>query len=225
MSFVGATWVAFSLPMLLSFVGGRLADRHSRFFLMFLGFGMSAVAWITYGLVQLLPFLLIMNAVEGLSTVSYTHLDVYKRQLFAFYPESPQDFTAVATAFADEYAPEHLEIHLDQPRVLLESLHSAGAIFLGHHTPTAYGDYVAGSNHVLPTGGSARFASALGAVSYTHLDVYKRQAHACRSSDRSYGLTTIGQCFGSGFVNGKSQKKSLNRQRQDAVLQARTKPN
>lgn len=67
MSFVGATWVAFSLPMLLSFVGGRLADRHSRFFLMFLGFGMSAVAWITYGLVQLLPFLLIMNAVEGLS--------------------------------------------------------------------------------------------------------------------------------------------------------------
>ncbi len=67
MSFVGATWVAFSLPMLFSFLGGRLADRHSRFLLMFLGFGVSGVAWITYGLVQWLPFLLIMNVVEGAS--------------------------------------------------------------------------------------------------------------------------------------------------------------
>lgn len=65
-------------------------------------------------------------------------------------------------ALANEYAPEHLEVHLDDPRFLLDRLENAGAIFLGHWTPTAFGDYVAGSNHVLPTGGSARFASALG---------------------------------------------------------------
>lgn len=67
MTFVGATWVAFSLPMLFSFLGGRLADRHSRFLLMFLGFGISGVAWITYGLVPWLPFLLVMNVFEGAS--------------------------------------------------------------------------------------------------------------------------------------------------------------
>ncbi len=87
-------------------------------------------------------------------------------RIFAFHPETGQDFLAVARAFADEYAPEHLEIHLDRPRDLLDGLHNAGAIFLGHHTPTAFGDYVAGSNHVLPTGGSARFASALGVQTF-----------------------------------------------------------
>lgn len=87
-------------------------------------------------------------------------------RLFAFYPEVGQDFVEVACALADEYAPEHLEIHFDHPRDLLDRLHNAGAIFLGHHTPTAFGDYVAGSNHVLPTGGSARFASALGVQTF-----------------------------------------------------------
>lgn len=66
MTFVGATWVAFSLPMLLAFLGGRLADRYSRFWLLFIGFGLSSFAWISYGLVRLLPLLLAINVLEGL---------------------------------------------------------------------------------------------------------------------------------------------------------------
>ena len=58
-------------------------------------------------------------------------------------------------------APEHLEIHMDQAFDLLGSIRNAGAIFLGEWTPEAVGDYVAGPNHTLPTGGTARFSSPL----------------------------------------------------------------
>jgi histidinol dehydrogenase len=58
-------------------------------------------------------------------------------------------------------APEHLELCIDDPWSELSSIRNAGAIFLGHHTPEPVGDYFAGPNHVLPTMGSARFASAL----------------------------------------------------------------
>lgn len=58
-------------------------------------------------------------------------------------------------------APEHLELCMDDPWSWLSHIHNAGAIFLGHHTPEPIGDYFAGPNHVLPTMGSARFASAL----------------------------------------------------------------
>ena len=84
------------------------------------------------------------------------------RRLFAFFPAAGEEFLDVAAAFVNEYAPEHLELHLAEARVFAERVTSAGAIFLGPWTPTAFGDYVAGSNHVLPTGGSARFASPLG---------------------------------------------------------------
>jgi histidinol dehydrogenase len=58
-------------------------------------------------------------------------------------------------------APEHLELLVAEPRALLASVRNAGAVFLGRFTPEIVGDYVAGPNHVLPTGGAARFASAL----------------------------------------------------------------
>ncbi|MDR2721811.1 MAG: histidinol dehydrogenase, partial [Coriobacteriaceae bacterium] len=58
-------------------------------------------------------------------------------------------------------APEHLELYLDQAMDLLGSISNAGAIFLGAWTPEAVGDYVAGPNHTLPTGGTARFSSPL----------------------------------------------------------------
>jgi len=58
-------------------------------------------------------------------------------------------------------APEHLELLVGEPRALLASVRNAGAVFLGRFTPEIVGDYVAGPNHVLPTGGTARFASAL----------------------------------------------------------------
>ena len=58
-------------------------------------------------------------------------------------------------------APEHLELHIDQPMNVLGAIRNAGAIFMGEWTPEAVGDYVAGPNHTLPTGGTARFSSPL----------------------------------------------------------------
>ncbi len=71
-----------------------------------------------------------------------------------------------AARFSNAYGPEHLEVHVADPQTLLPHLESAGAIFVGDHTPVSLGDYVAGSNHVLPTGGQARFASGLGAYTF-----------------------------------------------------------
>ena len=71
-----------------------------------------------------------------------------------------------AVLFSNAYAPEHLELHVAEPHALIDQLDSAGAIFVGDHTPVSLGDYAAGSNHVLPTGGQARFASGLGAYTF-----------------------------------------------------------
>jgi histidinol dehydrogenase len=66
-----------------------------------------------------------------------------------------------APALVDLIAPEHVELALDDPRAMSALIHHAGAIFLGRHTPEAIGDYLAGSNHVLPTSRAARFSSGL----------------------------------------------------------------
>lgn len=67
----------------------------------------------------------------------------------------------VALEVANDLAPEHLEVMMADPLELLGSIRNAGAIFLGPWTPESVGDYVAGPNHVLPTGGTARFSSPL----------------------------------------------------------------
>ncbi len=66
-----------------------------------------------------------------------------------------------AVQLTDELATEHLHISTNNPEELLARIQNAGAIFLGHYTPVALGDYVAGPSHVLPTGGTARFANGL----------------------------------------------------------------
>jgi histidinol dehydrogenase len=66
----------------------------------------------------------------------------------------------------DRVAPEHLEIIAENSEVLSSAIHNAGAIFLGPYTPEAIGDYVGGSNHVLPTARSARFSSGLGVLDF-----------------------------------------------------------
>ena len=66
-----------------------------------------------------------------------------------------------ATRLTDLLATEHLHISTKNPEAILEQVQNAGAIFLGHHTPVALGDYVAGPSHVLPTGGTARFSNGL----------------------------------------------------------------
>ncbi len=71
-----------------------------------------------------------------------------------------------AAAASNSIAPEHLELALEKPFELLALIKNAGAIFLGHYTPESVGDYIAGPNHVLPTGGTARFFSPLSTESF-----------------------------------------------------------
>jgi histidinol dehydrogenase len=73
---------------------------------------------------------------------------------------------AAAAPLVDRLAPEHLEIIARDADSLSARIHNAGAIFLGRHTPEAIGDYVGGSNHVLPTARSARFSSGLGVLDF-----------------------------------------------------------
>jgi histidinol dehydrogenase len=71
-----------------------------------------------------------------------------------------------AARLSNRLAPEHLEIMTQDPEALSAEISDAGAIFLGGYTPEAIGDYVGGSNHVLPTARSARFASGLGVLDF-----------------------------------------------------------
>ena len=67
-----------------------------------------------------------------------------------------------AVAISNEYATEHLEIHTADPELVLPQITNAGAIFIGEYSPVSLGDYLAGSNHVLPTGEQAKFGPGLG---------------------------------------------------------------
>ncbi|MHA7773901.1 histidinol dehydrogenase [Roseibium sp. M-1] len=71
-----------------------------------------------------------------------------------------------AMPLANRIAPEHLELAVADPEALLKKVRNAGAVFLGHYTPEAIGDYVGGSNHVLPTARSARFSSGLSVLEF-----------------------------------------------------------
>ena len=76
------------------------------------------------------------------------------------------DDVAAGLAVVDAYGAEHLEIQTRDAAAVADRVHNAGAIFVGPWSPVSLGDYLAGSNHVLPTGGTARFASALGVHSF-----------------------------------------------------------
>jgi histidinol dehydrogenase len=73
---------------------------------------------------------------------------------------------AEAMPLVDRLAPEHLQLAVDDPQALFDMVRHAGSVFLGRHTPEAIGDYVAGPNHVLPTGRRARFASGLSVLDF-----------------------------------------------------------
>ncbi|MEB3294624.1 MAG: histidinol dehydrogenase [Synechococcales bacterium] len=76
------------------------------------------------------------------------------------------DSLEAATELSNQFAPEHLELEVEDPWELLPKIRHAGAIFLGNSTPEAIGDYLAGPNHTLPTSGSARYASPLGVETF-----------------------------------------------------------
>ncbi|MEL6159433.1 MAG: histidinol dehydrogenase [Cyanobacteria bacterium J06627_32] len=91
-----------------------------------------------------------------------------------------------AAQLSDLFAPEHLELEVEKPWDLLPMIHQAGAIFLGHDTPEAVGDYLAGPNHTLPTSGAARYASPLSTetfMKHTSLVQYTRSALAAIAND------------------------------------------
>jgi len=94
-----------------------------------------------------------------------------------------------ALVLANEIAPEHLSLSVDNPFEFIEKVRHAGALFIGRYTAPAVADYVAGPNHILPTGGTARFHSALSLesyvrksniVSYTKEDLAKAKDHIVR---------------------------------------------
>jgi histidinol dehydrogenase len=94
------------------------------------------------------------------------------------------DDLAKAPALADRLAAEHVELAVAEPEALFEAIRHAGSVFLGRHTPEAIGDYIAGPNHVLPTGRRARFASGLSV-----LDFMKRTSFIAGSAQ---ALATLG---------------------------------
>jgi len=88
-----------------------------------------------------------------------------------------------AVDIANQFAPEHLELMVKSPKTILDKVRNAGSVFLGHFTPEALGDYTAGTNHILPTGGTARFSSPLGVY-----DFYKRMSVLSFSQAAFYKL-------------------------------------
>jgi histidinol dehydrogenase len=91
-----------------------------------------------------------------------------------------------AVAFANRYAPEHLELQCAEPRAVAARLTTSGAIFVGAWASEATGDYLAGANHVLPTGGAARYASPLGVYDFrkrTSLVEYDEAAARADAAD------------------------------------------
>lgn len=116
---------------------------------------------------------------------------------------------AAAIALSNRIAPEHLELHLRDPFAHLGSVRNAGAVFLGPHTPEPVGDYVAGPNHVLPTAGTARFASALSVDHFlkrTSVIHYSRDALAREAKD----IITLAEVEGLG-AHANAVRKRLER--------------
>lgn len=109
---------------------------------------------------------------EAVAAAVNRHLETLERRAIA--GASWRDFGAVivardldeAAALSNRIAPEHLELCVADPEALLPAIRHAGAVFLGHWTPEAIGDYVGGPNHVLPTARSARFSSGLGVLDF-----------------------------------------------------------
>jgi len=91
-----------------------------------------------------------------------------------------------AIELANRIAPEHLELQISEPFESIGQIRNAGAVFLGHYTPEPIGDYIAGPNHVLPTAGTARFASALSVghfIKKTSIIHYSKQAFKKEAAD------------------------------------------
>ena len=101
--------------------------------------------------------------------------------------------TETAFSLANRIAPEHLELLVATPFEYLSRIRNAGAVFMGHYTPEPMGDYVAGPNHVLPTGGTARFSSALSVDTFMKQSslIYYSEAAMAEEADDVIRLAEI----------------------------------
>jgi len=127
------------------------------------------------------------------------------------------DDLETAARVSNAYGPEHLEIQTRDVDAVLDLIDDAGAIFIGPYTPVSLGDYLAGSNHVLPTGGTARFAAGLGAHSFLRpqqIIAYDRAALADTAAPLSAladaeGLPAHGQAVAARFVTDTDSSGEL----------------
>ena len=126
-----------------------------------------------------------------------------RRHAYAFVVEGMGE----AIELANQIAPEHLTLSVDRPYEYLEKVRHAGALFLGRYTPPAVADYVAGPNHVLPTGATARFFSPLGyddyvkrsnIIAYNKEELLKAKEHVVRLAQME-GLDAHAQSIESRF--------------------------
>lgn len=99
-------------------------------------------------------------------TASLPRREIVKQSLADFGALIVVESIAAACALADRLAPEHVEIITENSEADAARIRHAGAIFIGAYSPESVGDYFAGTNHVLPTGGTARFSSALGVYDF-----------------------------------------------------------
>ncbi len=113
-----------------------------------------------------------------------------------------------AIDIANEIAPEHLELCVDSPFDYLDSIKNAGSVFMGKYCPEALGDYMAGPNHTLPTGGTAKFSSPLSVDDYvkkTQFTYFTKDALACLADD--VALFAEKECLTAHARSATSRKK------------------
>jgi histidinol dehydrogenase len=99
-------------------------------------------------------------------TATLTRREIIERSLADFGALIVVESLDAACELADEIAPEHVEVTTEDSEATAAKINHAGAIFIGPYSPEPVGDYFAGTNHVLPTGGTARFSSALGVYDF-----------------------------------------------------------
>jgi histidinol dehydrogenase len=107
----------------------------------------------------------------------------------------PVETLAEACSLVNELAPEHVEIVTSGDEAVAAQVRHAGAIFFGAYTPEAVGDYLAGPNHVLPTGRTARFSSALGVYDFVKRTSLLRYSEGAFASVAS-SVATLAECEG-----------------------------
>ncbi|MBW2656657.1 MAG: histidinol dehydrogenase [Deltaproteobacteria bacterium] len=117
---------------------------------------------------------------------SLSRQDIARESLKRFGAVFVVEDLEAAFGLANRIAPEHLELQISEPFEYIGRIRNAGAVFLGHYTPEPLGDYMAGPNHVLPTAGTARFASALSVdhfIKKTSIIHYSKKAFKKEAAD------------------------------------------